>query len=208
MFGQMSRKATAAVAALAMGAVMAPAALAQSYGAYGSSYGYGQSRAYGQSYGQTYYDPCVRDQRERQTAGGLLGAAIGAIAGSQVAARGRRTEGSVLGGVVGAAVGAGVGRGQAACDSRGYGGYPPPPAPYGSQGGYAYDDRYAPPDDYDRRHDGRYDDRYAAPVNDYRYSNTDECRLAESRIRLPDGREEVRYVRTCPDQNGRYRVVD
>ena len=31
---------------------------------------------------------------------------------------------------------------------------------------------------------------------------------AESRIRLPDGRSETRYVRTCPDQSGRYRVVD
>ena len=32
--------------------------------------------------------------------------------------------------------------------------------------------------------------------------------LAESRIRLPDGRTDTRYVRTCPDQYGRYRVVD
>ena len=68
--------------------------------------------------------------------------------------------------------------------------------------GYGYSD-------YDRREDyaydrgGYYNDR---PVGNYQ--NTDECRLAESRIRLPDGRTDTRYVRTCPDQYGRYRVVD
>ena len=33
-------------------------------------------------------------------------------------------------------------------------------------------------------------------------------RLAESRIRLPDGRYETRHVRSCRDSSGRYRVVD
>ena len=79
-----------------------------------------------------------------------------------------------------------------------------------------YDDRYTGDqgyryDDYDRRADyaydggGYYDDR-SRPVESYR--NSDGCRLAESQIRLPDGRTDTRYVRTCPDQSGRYRVVD
>ncbi|MFC5344504.1 glycine zipper 2TM domain-containing protein [Brevundimonas staleyi] len=39
-----------------------------------------------------------------------MGGGIGAVAGSQIAARGRRTEGSVIGGVLGAIVGSQVGR--------------------------------------------------------------------------------------------------
>ena len=214
MIGHLSKKASAAaVAAIAVaGSLMAPGVVSA------QTYGYGYPPAYGynnNSYGRGY-DPCVRDQRDRTTTGGVVGAAIGAIAGSQVAARGRRTEGSVLGGVLGAAIGAGVGNNSAACDSRyrsssygynqSYGGTYVPPA-------YGYDNR-----SYDRRYDegyGRdyrdndYDRGYTQPAPDYRYqNNNDDCRLAESVIRLPDGRSETRYVRTCPDQNGRYRVVD
>ena len=91
-----------------------------------------------------------------------------------------------------------------------------------------YDDRYSDDRYEDRYSDNRYVQVYPAPMSSYgssygygddyssRYStsygygNTDRdgCRLAESRIRLPDGRSETRYVRTCPDQSGRYRVVD
>lgn len=217
MIGHLSKKASAAaVAALAVaGSLMVPGVVsAQTYGyGYPPAYGYNNSNSYGRG-----YDPCVRDQRDRTTTGGVVGATIGAIAGSQLAARGRRTEGSVLGGVLGAALGAGVGNNSAACDSRyrsssygnnqSYGGTYVPPA-------YGYDNR-----GYDRRYDdgyGRdyresdYDRGYTQPAPDYRYQNnqnTDECRLAESVIRLPDGRSETRYVRTCPDRNGRYRVVD
>jgi hypothetical protein len=133
-----------------------------------------------------------------------------------LAARGRRTEGSVLGGVLGAAIGAGVGNSSANCDSRyrsntgynqSYGGtYVPPAYGYDNRGyDRRYDDGYGR--DYREYSDG-YDRGYPQPAPDYRYQNTDECRLAESVIRLPDGRSETRYVRTCPDQNGRYRVVD
>ncbi|AYG95744.1 glycine zipper 2TM domain-containing protein [Brevundimonas naejangsanensis] len=207
MIAPLSKKASAAAVAIiaCASAVALPGiASAQSYG-YPPAYGYG-------SYSQgSYYDPCVRDQRERATTGGLLGAAIGAVAGSQLAARGRRTEGSALGGVLGAAIGAGVGNSSAACNSpyrrdTGYSGTYVPPAygydnrPYDYRG---YDDRR-----YDDRRDGSdyyrdYPDSYAASRRD-----TDECRLAESNIRLPDGRMETRYVRTCMDQSGRYRVVD
>ncbi|MFC5390820.1 glycine zipper 2TM domain-containing protein [Brevundimonas bullata] len=212
MIGHLSKKASAAaVAALAVaGSLMAPGVVSA------QTYGYGYPPAYN-SYGSQgrYNDPCVGDQRSRATGGGVLGAAIGAVAGSQLAARGRRTEGSVLGGVLGAAIGAGVGNSSANCDSR-----------YRSNTGYnqSYSGTYVPPaygydnSGHDRRYDdgyGRdyreYDQGYSQPTPDYRYQNNqnnDDCRLAESVIRLPDGRSETRYVRTCPDQNGRYRVVD
>lgn len=207
MIGHLSKKASAVAALAVAGSLVAPGVVSA------QTYGYGYPPAYN-SYGAQgrYYDPCVGDQRNRATTGGVLGATIGAVAGSQLAARGRRTEGSVLGGVLGAAIGAGVGNSSANCDSRyrssdysqPYGGTYVPPA-------YGYDNR-----GYDRRYDdgyGRdyreYDQGYTQPAPDYRYqNNNDDCRLAESVIRLPDGRSETRYVRTCPDQNGRYRVVD
>ena len=220
MFDRFTSRSAAVAALAAAGLMMVPAAAsAQSYGYPGQTRNYDYNRA-GSS---GYADPCVQG---RQTAGGLVGATVGAIAGSQIAARGRRTEGSILGGVLGAVVGASVGGSSSqACDSRyGQNGYGATPG-YGSTGygatgygsnGYGYDNRDQARDRYERN-DRRYDDRrsddrrydgYGQPVRDTRYQNTDECRLAESRIRLPDGREEVRYVRTCPDQNGRYRVVD
>jgi len=208
MIGHLSKRASAAaVAALAVtGSLLVPGVVSA------QTYGYGYPPAYN-NYGSQgrYNDPCVGDQRSRATTGGVLGATIGAVAGSQLAARGRRTEGSVLGGVLGAAIGAGVGNSSAACDSRyrrdadyGYQGTYVPPA-------YGYDNR---PYDYrgydsDRRYDDRrdgyrdYPDSYAPAPRD-----ADQCRLAESNIRLPDGRMETRYVRTCMDQSGRYRVVD
>lgn len=244
MFDRFSSRSAAVVALAAAGLMMIPAAAsAQAYGYQGQARNYA-SGAYGQPYDYNragpsgYADACVQG---RQTAGGLVGATVGAIAGSQIAARGRRTEGSILGGVLGAVVGASVGNSSAqGCDSRysrngygatpgygstgygssGYGATGYGSTGYGYQGygsnRYGYDNRDQGYDGYGRD-DRRYDDRrtddrrydgYGQPVRDTRYQNTDECRLAESRIRLPDGRDEVRYVRTCPDQNGRYRVVD
>lgn len=211
MIALISKKASAAaIAALACASAVAlpGVASAQSYGYdYPPAYGYGNG---GYSQG-TYYDPCVRDQRQRATTGGLLGAAIGAVAGSQMAARGRRTEGSALGGVLGAAIGAGVGNSSAACDSRyrrdanyGYQGtYVPPAYGYDNRG---YDDRRGGYDYY-RDYPQAIDPGFSPQTNSYQ-GYGDECRLAESNIRLPDGRMETRYVRSCRDQSGRYRVVD
>jgi len=222
---RLSTKSLAAVAAFTLGAVAAPmAASAQSYG-YSQNYGtgaYAPSYAYGNGYQQRQYDPCARERQGRTGAGAVVGGGAGAVIGSQLAARGRRTEGSILGGVLGAAIGSQVGRSSSdACRSY--------QSSYGQQGyynqnGYAqngysqpsyYDNRYSGDqgyryDDYDRRGDyvqdrGYYDDR-SRPVDSYQ--NSDGCRLAESQIRLPDGRTDTRYVRTCPDQYGRYRVVD
>lgn len=229
---RISKTSLAAVAALALGVTIAPlTASAQTYYSYGQSRNFGTS-AYGPSYdygrGQQY-DPCARERQGRTGAGAVIGGGAGAVIGSQLAARGRRTEGSILGGVLGAVVGSQVGRSSSdACRSyqtydQGYyqQGYGQPDYGYYQQGytqpNYSYyDDRYTGDqgyrhDDYDRRDDyaydrgGYYNDR-GRPVETYQ--NTDGCRLAESLIRLPDGRTDTRYVRTCPDQSGRYRVVD
>ncbi len=200
MMGHPSKQVSAVAALAIAGSLMVPGVVSA------QTYGYDYPSAYQNSYSrQGYYDPCVGDQRNRATTGGVLGATIGAIAGSQMAARGRRTEGSVLGGVLGAAIGAGVGNSSANCDSRYrtssyedpyYGRtYVPPAYGYDNRG---YDDRYG----YD------YDRGYSQPAPDYRYQNDSECRLAESTVRLPDGRTDIRYVRACRDADGRYRVVD
>ena len=221
---RLTKTSLAAAAALAFGVTAAPmAASAQNYYGYGYSQNYGTG-AYGPSYNygrgyQPSYDPCSRERQGRTGAGAVIGGGAGAVIGSQLAARGRRTEGSILGGVLGAVVGSQVGRSSSdACRSyqSGYGS-----SGYDNQGysqptyGY-YDNRYTGDqgyryDDYDRRADyaydrgGYYDDR-SRPVDSYQ--NSDGCRLAESQVRLPDGRTDTRYVRTCPDQYGRYRVVD
>ncbi|WP_299171513.1 glycine zipper 2TM domain-containing protein [uncultured Brevundimonas sp.] len=215
---RLSTTSLAAVAALTLGAVAAPmAASAQTYG-YSQNYGTG-SYAPGYDYNRGYqqpYDPCARERQGRTGAGAVIGGGAGAVIGSQLAARGRRTEGSILGGVLGAVVGSQVGRSssdacrsyQAQYSQNGYydQGYSQPSYGY-------YDDRYTGDQAYrydDRRDDyaqdrGYYDER-SRPVAPYQ--NSDGCRLAESQIRLPDGRTDTRYVRTCPDQYGRYRVVD
>ncbi|WP_293676805.1 glycine zipper 2TM domain-containing protein [uncultured Phenylobacterium sp.] len=116
-------------------------------------------------------------------AGGIIGALAGAVLGSQIAGRGDRTEGAVLGGVVGAAVGAGVGNANAKyrCDNRG---------PY-----FAYDDTIA-------YREGR--NRYASSY-DYSYYTRNRCRLAPAPVDSY-GRD-YRYVRVCPDEEGRYRIT-
>jgi hypothetical protein len=128
---------------------------------------------------------CLDEKRSRTVAGGLIGALAGAALGSNVAAGDVRTEGAVLGAVVGGAVGAGVGRSTAKCDARGY---------YFS---------YADTIPY---REGRYDrrsrnSRYAAS-----YYARERCRLAEAPIDWGD-RVDYRYVRVCPDAEGRYRIT-
>ncbi|MFA4951052.1 glycine zipper 2TM domain-containing protein [Brevundimonas sp.] len=223
-----AKTAVAAAAALATVGFSALPASAQSYyaqnygtGSYSQPYDY-NSRYYGDD--RSSYDYCRNDRGQRQGAGTFIGGAAGAVAGSQLAARGRRTEGSILGGVVGAVIGNVVGRNSGKnCETY--------PSNYYDDRAYSapvYDDRYSDDRYEDRYSDNRYVQVYPAPMSSYgssygygddyssRYStsygygNTDRdgCRLAESRIRLPDGRSETRYVRTCPDQSGRYRVVD
>jgi hypothetical protein len=179
------------------------------------------SFAQAQQYGGSYYDPCKRDQTNRGTVGGVLGALAGAAIGSNVAARKNRTEGALLGGAVGAVGGAVVGNNSAACRSGDYrsGYYDSQPSGYSDR---SYDRGYQPNYDSSRYDRSRYsDDRYSYGDRGYggggysesytvsdRPPSTDGCTLAESPIYLPDGRVQKRFVRVCPDSTGRYQVVE
>lgn len=233
MFTRLARPAMIAAAAAAALSTVPAAASAQVYTHQGYVPGYG-----GQTY--AYPDYCERNRQGRTGAGAVIGAGAGAVIGSQLAARGRRTEGSILGGVLGAVVGSAAGRGSGdQCygyrdDYRDGYAYSPNPPAYSS--GYGYSQSYGHSPSYSSGYsygssygggsvyydengygpyssDPRHGDRYGSGGGYYdrddrgRYDN-DGCRLAESRIRLPDGRSETRYVRTCPDRSGRYRVVD
>jgi hypothetical protein len=215
----MSKSSKAARGALvAITGVMALSAMAAPQVAAAQSYGYS-----GQTSGDAYYDPCRRSQSNRSVLGGLLGAGIGATVGSQMAARGHRTDGSVLGGALGAVAGAVVGNKTAACQSTPqyssgstyygsqysgsrYDAPPPPPPPQAyderSSGGAYYGSR---DDDDDRMAYGRHGERLR--IAD-RTTGPDGCTLAESPIYLPDGRVQKRFVRVCQDSSGRYQVVD
>ena len=193
----------AAVAAIAAGAFAPTFASAQAYGP--SSYG----GAYNNS---GYYDPCRRSTTQRGTGGGLAGAGLGAVIGSGVAGHGAKTEGAVLGGLLGAVIGSNIGKNSAACTP---GAVPPPPPPPPSAYN-SYDN-----DRYDDRADSRYEDArseadrdayrrgsYSYRVEQRSSSDINGCTLAESPIYLPDGRVQKRFVRVCPDAQGRYQVVD
>lgn len=201
-------------AALVCGVLTPTLASAQNYGS--PAYG---SQSYGGAYDRQgyYYDPCQRSTTQRGTGGGLAGAAIGAGIGGGVAARGAKTEGAVLGGLLGAVIGSSIGKNSAACRS---GQAPPPPPPSAYNG--SYDDQAyrsaPPPESYENvRRDAQRDSYYERSYerhDGYRVDNrtgqadVNGCTLAESPINMPDGRVQKRFVRVCPDANGKYQVVD
>jgi len=194
-------------AALICGVLTPTLASAQAYGS--SSY---DSGAYDrQGY---YYDPCQRSTTNRTTGGGLAGAGIGMALGSGIAARGHRTDGAVLGGVLGAVVGSMAGKSSAACRP---GQAPPPPPPPAAYNGSYEDPAYRSGSYEDARRDADRDSYYERSYErreGYRVSDrggqadVNGCTLAESPIYLPDGRVQKRFVRVCPDANGKYQVVD
>jgi hypothetical protein len=154
--------AKSALAALTAAAILVPAAAsAQSYGGYGGqSYGYDQG--YGQRYDNRNPDRCRTLGQGRTGAGALIGGGIGAVAGSQIAARGNRTEGSIIGGVLGALIGSQVGRAsndQCRSDNYRDNAYAPPAQYYSDRD--RYDDRASSSGRYDERgyDDRRYEDR-------------------------------------------------
>ena len=115
-----------------------------------------------------------------------IGALAGAAIGSNVAARNARTEGAVLGAVVGGFAGSQIGKqsAQAKCDSAGYYYNYAETVPY-------RESRYAR-----GQRNGQYD---------YSYYNRNRCRLATAPV--DDYGDDVRYVRVCPDRQGRYRIT-
>lgn len=200
-----------AAAAATLASALAPTmASAQAYGAYGNG-AYASGATYDGGY---YYDPCKRSTTQRGTGGGLVGAGLGAAIGSGVAAKGARTEGAVLGGLLGAIAGSAIGRNSAACTSTASAPPPPPPPPPAYDQG-AQNDRNRPFDEPSYQ-DSRYGDRRDGYTyeSERSYSvagskdDANGCTLAESPIYLPDGRVQKRFVRVCPDAQGRYQVVD
>jgi hypothetical protein len=184
------------VATLAIGAVSP--AFAQSY-----------APPSGQAYddqGHYYYDACRRDTNNRAVGGGLLGLAAGAIAGSNLAGRHNRDEGTVVGGVLGALVGSQVGKSTAACAPQ-YD-YAPARIYHRARPGYGYYDGpvYAEPPAAPQP--SYYNNGPASYDNSAPSTSNDGCQNVESKIRMPDGRTQTRLVRTCPDSNGRYQIVD
>jgi len=189
-FAKSALAGVAGVMALGAAASVPTFAAAQSAGYYGNG---------------GYYDPCQRDTTNRSTVGALVGGALGAVIGSNAAARNARTEGALLGGALGALGGGVVGNRSAACNN----GYRAPPRTTyynnGSTYGQGYDNGY-----YAQSNQYRPEPYYRG--DSYNVTNqptaTDGCSLAESPIYLPDGRTQKRFVRVCPDASGNYQVVD
>lgn len=150
-----------------------------------------------------YYDPCRRDAAQRGTAGALIGGGMGAVIGSNAAARNARTEGALLGGLLGAITGAVVGNKTAACtSSTTYVVAPrPPPPPVASR---EYEQETYAAEAQAREDSWSEPERY----HPARPPEADGCTLAESPIYMPDGRTQTRFVRVCRDASGRYAVVD
>jgi hypothetical protein len=128
-----------------------------------------------------YVAPPVHCDNSGTVGAGAIGAIAGAVLGSQLSAPGRRTENSVLGAVIGGGIGAAVGHAhdKYKCDARG---------PYFS---------------YQETIPYREDTRYHTP----RYAEYQRmgCRLVSAPVDSY-GRD-YRYVRVCPDPDGRYRMV-
>jgi surface antigen len=154
--------------------------------AYGRGDGYGRDRYDRDDRGRAYNDPCRQRSNNNTAVGGIIGALAGAAIGSNVAARNARTEGAVLGAVVGGVAGASIGKQSTKCDANGYYFTYSETVPY-RESRY---DRY--------RRSGQYG---------YSYYTRQRCRLAAAPIDWEDRGREVRYVRVCPDAQGRYRVT-
>ena len=186
--------ARAGAVALASVLALSSAAQAQPSGSYTSRSGDG--------YG---YDPCRREANGRGTGGALIGGGIGAVIGSNAAARNARTEGAVLGGLLGAIAGGVMGHKTAACNT-----YP--------RSSSTSDDRYdayRTRDGWTHSHDDGRDNDWQrddnARASDSRLGASgrdDDCQLAESPVHMPDGTIQNRFVRVCRDASGHYAVVN
>ena len=162
------------------------------YGAYVRVYGpapvWDESRwsyvapaPYADRYGRnSAYVAPVRCNSNAAVTAGIIGAIAGGVLGSNIAGHGDRGTGTVLGAVVGGGVGAAVGHAHDVqkCDQRG--------------AYYSYNDTVP----YRVSNDIYRDDRYA-------YYSRRGCRLAPAAVNDTD----YRYVRVCPDRDGRYRVT-
>jgi hypothetical protein len=121
-----------------------------------------------------------QDAKRNATVGGVIGALAGGVLGSNAAARNAKPEGTVLGALVGAGIGAAIGNASAKskCDTRG--------------NYWTYDETV--PYREATYNGGAYNSR-----------SDERCRLAPAPAEY-NGRTETRYIRVCPDAEGRFRV--
>jgi hypothetical protein len=161
------------------------------FGSYGdNAYGRGYYAPNADSYGAPSAYAGSRYSCDNRKAGaGLVGGVIGAIAGgaigSSVAEGSARGSGTAIGAVLGGLVGVGIGRSVADCDDNGY---------Y-----FSYDQTYPYREsEWEQGRSGSYDRRWY---------ESHRCRLAVVPATY-NGDTEDRYVRVCPDGNGRYRITD
>lgn len=160
------------------------------YGAYARTYGpapaWDETRwsnaapAAGYYGGDASYNAPVRCNNNAAVTAGIIGALAGGVLGSNVSHGGGRTGGTVLGALAGGGIGAAVGHAhdKQKCDERG--------------AYYTYNDTVP----YRVSNDVYRDDRA-------RYYQRRGCRLAPAAV----NDSEYRYVRVCPDSDGRYRVT-
>lgn len=130
-------------------------------------------------------DPCKQYRDRGQVRSATLGALVGAAIGASVSDRDDRDQGAVFGAIVGAIAGANVGQHAAQCDRLGY---------Y-----YRYDQTFPYREPQARR--GHYGRR------NYDWYRRQRCRLAIAPAQW-GGHAEYRYIRVCPDRQGRYRIAD
>jgi hypothetical protein len=214
-------KSRSTLAKIALGVAGSAAALMAFAPAVASAQGPAYDQRTYDAQGGYYYNGCERAQNNRAVGGGLAGAIGGAVIGGNVASRHVRDEGAILGGVLGAIVGSQIGKSTAACDpgpraptTYGYGYTAPRQDPYAypPQYGYGYDQRgydYGYDRGYERPHRRGYAYGYGDDAaSDYdRSSDPQDCRMVESRVRLPDGRSQTRMVQACRDSHGEYQLV-
>jgi hypothetical protein len=180
---------------------------------------------------QGYGRNCAEARQSNQVGGAILGGLLGGIAGSNIAASGRRHDGTAVGAVLGGVLGASIG-GSTRCAPPPVqsGPLPPPPGTYAP--GYGYTDgpgyggqysQYPSDPGYsygygrDDRDDPYYEDRSSRRVyadGSRSYNRSDDyagrdCDEAIQITRLPDGTEIRRPVEACRDAYyGDWRVTD
>lgn len=187
----MRGQAFVAAAALSAALIAAPNASAQQYPSYHDAH-----------VAQQQY--CAQRANQNTALGAAIGGIAGAVLGSQVAARGHRTDGSVLGGVVGAAAGAMIGRSNAqrnCANQPVQGAYDPYYGqPYGQQPQYG---GYQEP--YRGDNSGLYGGPgYQQSSYGYGYGRNNDCRMGEQIVRDPYGREYREEVLMCRASDGQW----
>ncbi|PHQ59966.1 MAG: hypothetical protein COC03_03705 [Robiginitomaculum sp.] len=152
-----------------------------------------------------YYDPgqkCRSQENDAQLIGGLLGAVVGGVAGSQVSGNGARTEGSIIGAVLGGIAGAAIGDESVDCDKRRRVGYSNTNTTYSGQtygrtvpivyGGTVATRRVSQPRRTYSTHNGYRNNGY----NNVNYTRVNELRaqLGDVRYRLHELRDKDRRL--------------